>query len=52
VEEIITKYLAVGKWRERVSHVVDRQGIEVFKWKMILPAPVLRGLFLLYFIFC
>lgn len=31
VEEIIAKYLAVGKWRERVSHVVDKQGIEVFK---------------------
>jgi len=31
VEEIVAKYLAIGKWRERVSHVVDKHGIEVFQ---------------------
>lgn len=31
VEDIIANYLAVGKWRERISHVVGKHGIEVFK---------------------
>ena len=31
VEEIIAKYLAATKGRERISHVVQRLGIEAFK---------------------
>lgn len=31
VEEIINKYLGAAKWRERISHVVEKQGLEVFK---------------------
>ncbi len=31
VEEIINKYLAAGKWRERISHVVEKNGMEVFQ---------------------
>lgn len=31
VEDIINKYLAVAKWRQRISHVVEKEGIGVFK---------------------
>ncbi len=31
VEEIITKYLSATKGKERISHVVEKQGVEIFK---------------------
>jgi NAD(P)H-nitrite reductase large subunit len=31
IEEILGKYTAAGNWRERISHVVEKQGLEVFK---------------------
>lgn len=31
VEKIIEKYVAIGKFRERISHVIENQGLEVFK---------------------
>lgn len=31
IEEILKKYAAAGNWRERISHVVEKQGLDVFK---------------------
>lgn len=31
IEEILEKYTAAGKWRERISHVIEKQGLEIFK---------------------
>jgi NAD(P)H-nitrite reductase large subunit len=31
VEEIIAKYLSATKGKERISHVVEKQGVEIFK---------------------
>ena len=31
IEEIIEKYVANGKFRERISHVIEKLGVEVFK---------------------
>lgn len=31
ISDILDKYTAAGKWRERISHVIEKQGPDVFK---------------------
>jgi len=31
IEGVIEKYMTAGKFRERISHVIEKQGLEVFK---------------------
>lgn len=31
IKDILDKYMAAGKWRERISHVIEKKGLEVFK---------------------